>query len=691
MVGFQYIKRLSVSVFALAILASPASSYAQTAASDAKAANLPSAWSFAHLPALGGLRGQVSISRDGKHIAAITSPDGKTSTISVWETEHMDKAPTVLGSTRMKLNTVGFLKNDRLIVEAQQLFDNGYFENDKKRGHLYKAYITDLEGKDWKTLLPEPNTGTEREKFARSISEVRIYSDLPNDPDNVLAGARSIDGGDIYKVNVHTGSAERVQRASEKYNYSFDRNGTLRLRTSVDFDAGKVFERAEIRDPKTGEWQEHYRVYAKDRDFPSIQGWDKDGVTAYIVKRGQGDKAQLFAYNTATRDWGEPIFSHKLFEATGAIIDQTGELLGVRYAAEKTKTYWVNETLAAIDQRLKTAMPQTELVQPWIDPATGTKANLKYVSGASFEIIDRSDDMKYVIAKREGPSQPPEFYLVTDGTKLTLLGKSRPDSDPKALGESRLVQYKARDGLMIPAFLHLPPTDVYGPGPYKAIVVPHGGPWARDDFSWDSSGWTKYFTARGYVVIQPQFRASENWGKVIDRAGDNQWGMAMQDDLDDAAKWMIAQGYAAPDRVAMHGYSYGGYTSFVAAVRPNGVFQCAAAGAGVANLVRFESNVKENRFFREAIAPTMTGMNVIDETAKVSVPIFVYHGDRDVRVPVEESRAFAAGLKAAGKPFKYLELKDMGHQSDKWTPQDVETVLVEVESFLNKECKPGGL
>lgn len=62
MVGFQYIKRLSVSVFALAILASPASSYAQTAASDAKAANLPSAWSFAHLPALGGLEGQVSIS-----------------------------------------------------------------------------------------------------------------------------------------------------------------------------------------------------------------------------------------------------------------------------------------------------------------------------------------------------------------------------------------------------------------------------------------------------------------------------------------------------------------------------------------------------------------------------------------------------------------------------------------------------
>jgi dipeptidyl aminopeptidase/acylaminoacyl peptidase len=82
---------------------------------------------------------------------------------------------------------------------------------------------------------------------------------------------------------------------------------------------------------------------------------------------------------------------------------------------------------------------------------------------------------------------------------------------------------------------------------------------------------------------------------------------------------------------------------------------------------------------------------VIDETAKVSVPIFVYHGDRDYRVPIAESRNFASGLKAAGKAFKYKEYKDMGHFYYTWTPQDTESVLVEVESFLNKECKPGGL
>lgn len=655
------------------------------------APTLPSAWSFSHAPAIGGLGSNVSISPDGKHIAAITSPDGKTSVISVWETEHLDKAPKVLGSSRMTLLFVQFLKNDRLLVVAGQLFDNGYFEHDKRRGHLRKTYVTDLEGKDWKTLLPEPNTGTEREKFLRSISNVRIYSELPNDPDNVLVGANFIDGSDIYKVNVHTGNAERVQRASEKYDYSYDDSGTLRSRSSVDFESGKVFQRIEFRDLKTGEWSEHLKVFAKDREFPFIAGWDEDGVTAYIVRRGQNDKAQVFGYNTVTRDWGEPIFSHKFFEATGIFITPKGRLQGISYAAETGKVYWIDEKLKAIEKSLKAVFPTIDHTQAWTDPVTEQSATLKYPINGSVSLIDWSDDYKYVIVRREGPSLPPEFYLLTDGSKLTLLGKSRPDIDPKTLGESRFVQYKARDGLMLPAFVHLPPTDIYGPGPFKAIVVPHGGPWARDDFGWDPSGWTKYYTSRGYVVIQPQFRGSDTWGRKINVAGDKQWGLAMQDDNEDAAKWLVAQGYAKADRIALHGYSYGGYAGFAAAVRPNGVFQCSVAGAGVANLKIFKSEANENRFVRESQAPTLDGLNVIDHTAKVSIPIFVYHGDRDVRVPVEESRAFAAGLRSSGKPFKYLELKDMGHQYDKWTPQDTEKVLLEVESFLNKECKPGGL
>jgi acetyl esterase/lipase len=679
------VARLGLVGFFALFLSQPA--FSQGAPSPSKG-SLPSAWSFGRQPAIGS----VDISDDGKHIAAVTSPDGKTRVVSVWETNNLQKPPVAFGSTKMEIMSVQFLKNDRLYVTVKQLLDQGVFENDMKRGHLVKRYMTDLEGKVWQPILPEAKQATEDGDFVQSIYGAQLLSTLPNDPKHVLVQAGRLDEGDIFKVNVYSGQAERVQRQSEKYGFPFDRDGNLRGRESLDFDNGKAFVRFEVLDRKTGDWREVYRDYAKDRDGTFLLGWSvEDDDTVYVAKRGDNELRRIYAFNTKTKEFGEPIFAHKVFDASGVRFDQ-GKIAGFRYESEAPRTYWVDDQLAALDARLKTVYPQNERVIDWVNNGTGAVSKVKYPSAGEFTITSWSDDKKHVIVSRQGPSLPPEYYLVTDGTKLSLLGKSRPDIDPKALGESRLVQYKARDGLMIPAYLHLPPADIYGPGPYKAIVLPHGGPWARTDFEWDSSGWGKYFTARGYVVIEPMFRASENWGKKIELAGDNQWGLAMQDDLDDAAKWLIAQGYAAPDRIALHGYSYGGYAGFVAAVRPNGIFQCSVAGAGVSSLARFKNLVRDgNRFSKEALAPTMTGMNVVDETAKVSVPIFVYHGDRDYRVPIAESRNFVAGLKAAGKRYKYKEYKDMGHFYTFWTPSDGESILIEIESFLNKECKPGGL
>jgi len=305
-------------------------------------------------------------------------------------------------------------------------------------------------------------------------------------------------------------------------------------------------------------------------------------------------------------------------------------------------------------------------------------------------MIDWSDDLKYVIVEKSGPRQPPEYYLLTDAGKLTLLGKERPWMNTAALGDTRLVQYAARDGLIIPAFLTSPRKELYGPGPYPAIIVPHGGPWARDAMGWDASGWTQYFAARGYAVLQPQFRGSQGWGQKLWRAGDAEWGQKMQDDKDDGAKWLIAEGIAAPDRIAMHGYSYGGYSAMAAAVRPNGLYQCAVAGAGVASLAKFREIVN-SRILRELQRPTINGLSPIEKTADVSIPIFLYHGDRDTTVPISESERFVAGLKSAGKPHKYLAIPDMGHQYSVWEGGQVATVLTAIENYLVTDCGPGGL
>ncbi len=242
------LRAFKTGLIGLLALAGAQFATAQVARAATKAA-LPSAWSFAHQNAIGS----VSISDDGKHIAAVTSPDGKTRVVSVWETENLQKVPTVFGSARMEIRSVQFLKNDRLFVTVKQMLDQGVFENDMKRGHLFKAYKTDLEGKDWQPILPETKQSSEDGDFVQSIYGARLLSRLPNDPKHVLVQAGRLDEGDIFKVNVYSGQAQRVQRQSEKYGFSFDRDGNLRSRESFDFDDGKMFARLEVLDRKSGE------------------------------------------------------------------------------------------------------------------------------------------------------------------------------------------------------------------------------------------------------------------------------------------------------------------------------------------------------------------------------------------------------------------------------------------------------
>jgi dipeptidyl aminopeptidase/acylaminoacyl peptidase len=249
-----------------------------------------------------------------------------------------------------------------------------------------------------------------------------------------------------------------------------------------------------------------------------------------------------------------------------------------------------------------------------------------------------------------------------------------------------LTEFTARDGLEIPAFVTTPPENLYGKGPYPAIVLPHGGPWARDYLEWDPTGWTQYFAARGYVVIQPQFRGSTGWGQKLWRAGDAEWGQKMQDDIDDSAKWLVTQGLATPGRIAIHGYSFGGYSAYVAAVRPNGLYRCAIAGAGLSEIARIKTDANADPFGHYNQGVAIDGLSPLNHTDKVTIPVLAYHGAADHTVPVTESRRFTDKLKLKNKPYKYVEFPNMGHQINLWTPDDKRNILLTVDDFLKTDC-----
>ena len=661
------------------------------------AAAPPAARDFARAPAIS----DVSISPDGKHVVALTSPDGDRMDISVWRTDSLQTPPVVLGSARMRFLEVSFVKNDRLLVGAIQTLTIGEY-----KGHATKHYVTDLGGKVWSTLLPETRAEqSENEKLAGRLSDLKLISDLPRDPDDVLVEDQrqgDADSGDIYRVNVHTGAAQRVELASEKFgDYRADLKGDLRAKLELNYDGGKVYIAQWIRNPDTGVWQEHFRSFAKNREIQAVVGFSADPNIAYVAGTQGQDKRALYEYDIRQRKLLDPVFAHKLFDSLGEdqiegcqglrneglscpVLqsrgkDDYGQVLGFTYFAERPRIYWVDDQFVAMAKGVNQALHIGDAAVDWVDPGTGTTARIDTVAGAAADIISWSDDRGSVIVKKSGPRQPAEYYLLTGGAKLSLLGRSRPWIDASTLGDERLVEYPARDGLMIPAFLITPPKAIYGPGPYPTLIEPHGGPWARDEMDWDVTGWTQYFAARGYAVLQPQFRGSEGWGQK------------MQDDKDDGVKWLAAQGIADPRRVAMFGYSYGGYAALAAAVRPHGLYQCAISGAGAGDLAAIQRATFDNRFEREFQRATIAGLDPLEHAKDAQIPVFLYHGDRDRTVRIEQSHKFVAALKAGGKPYRYLEIPDMGHQFVTWTPAMGETQLVQVEDFLKTGCKPGGL
>jgi len=640
-----------------------------------------------------------TLSPDGKNLAALEAR-GEDRVILVWNTDGLDKAPTVLGSSRMKIQSVQFIKNGLLAVTMWQPFD---LRTDKiTKQFVSKLFITDLEGKKWNEPMPQERAMSRIEELRQSLSTPTVLDTLPNDPDHILlindAGESS---GDVFKVNVRTNRAERIQRSDEKISgYATDLEGNIRARLRADVDGTGAHVAAEILEPGSGKWVEHFRSYVKNRDVVQIVGFAKDPNTAFILSNVGTDKAVIYEYDIPSRTRKETLFQHRFFDAGQLVVNRSktseafavGEIVGITYQGPRGANgdvLWTSPRMLGLDKAIRAAIGLRQQKLTLTDPATGQNAETDYDVDATYRLVTYNKDLSTVLFTVSGDSRPPETYLLRAG-KLMLLAKAFPDIDSAALGTTSLVYYKARDGLDVPAFLTKPNTELCGPAPWPAVVHPHGGPWSRDAMGFDASMWVPLLASRCFAVLRPQFRGSQGWGRKLWMAGDAEWGQKMQDDKDDGAKWMIDTGVAQKGRIAMFGFSYGGYSAMAASVRPNGPYKCAIAGAGVSDHKRIWARFYTNPFFREAQEPTVRGLNPLDQADRIQIPIMVYHGDRDQTVPLEQSDWFVSKAKSSKQPVVYHELADYAH-GPAWTRKIMADQLGYIEDYLLRDCGGKGL
>lgn len=676
-----------------ALAAYPAAVTAQT--TSGAPIRVPTVETLAQFPGMTGFQ----ISPDGKHMVALQS-QGDTRNILVWKLADLAARPTVIGAKNMQISSVSFLKNDMLQVSMMQPYDLRGDEFIKV--FINKLFFTDLEGKNW--IEPMAATEIPRSEIAKkaaALANPTVLNRLLSDPENVIviSDSNSASSRDVYRYNLRTNKAVRIMRLGESDNNVFvNGKGVVWAKSRLNSDGQGLFVAIEFRN-KDGDWEEHFRNYVKNRDVVDVIAMGTKPGTAVISSNVGREFTALYEYDIATRKTGEPLFEHKFFDATGVRTFRTDDGPSEEgydgytyngYLMRDRETHWANPKLEAVVRGVGQALGIKEIDQELVGVGSGVKAKVRAFDGVSVHLAGYvGGETPTYLVRVSGLAYPTEHYLLRGGS-IQLLAKERPDVDRRALGTARFVYYQARDGLNIPAYLTVPNPQLCGAGPYAAVVHPHGGPWSRDTMEYDGSGWVPLLVSQCRVVLQPQFRGSQGWGRTLWLAGDREWGQKMQDDKDDGAKWLVSEKLADPKRIAMFGFSYGGYSAFAASVRSNGLYKCAIAGAGVSDIERIWAKFFNNPYFQSAQEPTVRGLSPLTKADKMEIPLMVYHGDRDQTVPIIQSELFVDKAKAAGKPVEYHALADYAH-GPAWTRKIMADQLGLISTYLGKGCGGGGL
>ena len=665
-------KRFAAALCMLgAVFAAPAAAQAQ----EALQLNPLPIESIARLPAIQG----VTLSPDGKHLAAlVASPDHRWPVISVWNLE-TGAPPVWIPSATMRPRAVSFLGNDRLLFLADQPFTYGNYQ-----GFTVQAIVTDLDGRNFTdpfrvrgALASEAARDSERFGFNFSV----LQDGSVQDPNRYLLTRTNLNNftTEVLSLDARTMRTERVARAGddESFILADEVTGELMVKQTANFENNAWYVHLEIRNRATDAWERHPDLSYPIRERFTINplGFlEEDRNKLYFSINRGSNFAQIRVYDILTRTWEpEAAFASPEFDIVDVIggrDPETRQLTGpigfVMDGPGRTQTFQ-DAQWAPIMAALRRQFP-----------------------GRDVTFVERRSRLNLALIAVEGPRYPTQYYLIRNGRELTSLGNSMPWVNPEQMGNTTFVRYTTRDGVQLPAFVTLPPGyDRARHGRIPVVVHPHGGPWSRDFLGWDSSGWTQFMATRGYAVIQPQYRGSDGWGMDIWKAGDQQWGLRMSDDDDDAGMYLVNEGIGDRNRMAIFGYSYGGWAAIAATVRPQSPYRCALAGAGVASLTRIQNEWGDSRIQRELQGWTVDGMNPMANVENAHIPLMMYHGSHDRQADTVHSREFYAAMRAAGKPVVYHEIETMWHQLPWWPEWHRETLGYIQDWFAGPNCFGG--
>jgi len=480
----------------------------------------------------------------------------------------------------------------------------------------------------------------------------------------LLSASRDIESyPGVYRVNLDTQEMELVEKPRGPITeWIADDNGVVR--GGYGYDLGRL--KFIYRDEPGGEFRVLVNVRLEESEgeldtFRIATRSDK----GFVVTNARTGRFGLYEFDWKTSEIGAPVFEHAEVDIDDFWMSDSGDSVeAVFYTDDRERVVWFDPELKELQEEIDKALP-----------------------GRVNWVTSRSRDRNRFIVWTGMANDPGHFYFYDRAVgKLSRLATPYEWLKDRPLAPVKYVSYRARDGLRIPAYLTMPVGRE--PGQLPLVLLPHGGPHARD--SWQYDYWVQFLANRGYVVLQPNFRGSDGYGKDFLAKGFGQWGAGMQDDLTDAVNWLVAEGTVDPKRVCIMGASYGGYAALMGAIRDPDVFRCAISWAGVTDLndmMRHDRNQllpARYRQWRDRVRGEaevdLRSVSPVNRAAEVGVPVLLMHGTIDDNVPYRQAEAFVKAMKKARKPLEFLEFPEVGHDIE--DTDDRVRLLGAVDGFL---------
>lgn len=579
---------------------------------------------------------EAAISPDGSTVVLLQSLEGVRS-LSFYPLDAGQPTSVRLGD--VKARAVAWANDDTalLLVSSADAFDTS-------------AGLKTFERFRWAAISrsnPKPRWMLSRNPaFSNYTSPGVLYSVTPDEPETVAIGHRALGGLSVFKVKLSDGAETKLYDGDpETVQWVLDSSGKALLR--VDYTS---------RDEKRG-------FYAPDADgkaFKLAQLLDEPvSDEALLIPHAQADSARRFYVTSTTEDLRnlrifdldsgnrEPIFTPSGYDLDATVIDaHTDKLVGATWIDDMPRSRYFDQELESLRDRLQKAMPDGVVsLDSW------------------------SRDRKRFLVRVRYADHPDQFFLHDRNAKtLKKLVTSYQALDGKVFAKKEAFQFNASDGLRVPGYLTVPKGASRKNMPL--VVLPHGGPSARDDMTFD--WWPFFYAARGYLVYQPNFRGSDGYGRKFESAGFGEWGRRMQADITEGVQKLIADGIVDAKRICIVGASYGGYAALAGATLTPDVYACAISIAGVSNIPLMISYQTDQGAVPEDAWDVRIGARIKDaeELKAVSpmyladrakAPILLMHGKDDVVVPVGQSRMMKDALDKARKPTELVLLSREDH------------------------------